>query len=68
MPLLTDRWPDIRWTGLSICTSLAVIEQGREVLKVAGQKFVGGLWNFVLSILLDEMECGLVRQQVGLIC
>lgn len=68
MPLLTDRWPDIRWTGLSICTSLTVSEQGREVLKVALQKFVGGLWNFVLSILLDEMECGLVRQQVGLIC
>ncbi|CAH3027837.1 unnamed protein product, partial [Porites evermanni] len=67
VPLLTDRWPDIRWTGLSICTSLAVSEQGREVLKVAGQKFVGGLWNFVLSILLDEMECGLVRQQAGLL-
>ena len=64
MPLLTDRWPDVRWIGLSICTSLAVTEQGREQLDITGQKFVGGLWSFVFSIILDDMECGFVRQQV----
>ena len=64
MPLLTDRWPDIRWIGLGICTSLAGSEQGRQELQMAGQKFVGGLWNFVFTVLLDDMECGFVRQQV----
>ena len=67
MPLLTDRWPDVRWIGLCICTSLADSEQGRRELEMAGQKFVGGLWSFVFTILLDDMECGFVRQQVCLL-
>jgi len=64
VPLLTDRWADVRWIGLSICTSLAFSEQGRGELEVIGQKFVGGFWSFLFSILLDDMECGFVRQQV----
>ena len=66
VPLLTDRWPDVRWIGLCICTSLADSEQGRRELEKAGEKFVGGLWSFVFSILLDDVECGFVRQQVSL--
>ena len=65
--MLTDRWPDVRWISLCICTSLADSEQGRRELEKVGQKFVGGLWSFVFTILLDDMECGFVRQQVSLI-
>ena len=50
--------------GLGVCTSLAESEQGKQELQVAGQKFVGGLWSFVFTVLLDDMECGFVRQQV----
>ncbi|KAJ7384926.1 hypothetical protein OS493_018613 [Desmophyllum pertusum] len=67
VPLLTDRWPDVRWIGLCICTSLADSEQGRRELEMAGQKFVGGLWSFVFTVLLDDMECGFVRQQAALL-
>lgn len=50
--------------GLGVCTSLAGSEQGKQELQVAAQKFVGGLWSFVFTVLLDDMECGFVRQQV----
>jgi len=63
--LLTDRWPDVRWIGLCICTSFADSEQGRKELEKAGEKFVGGLWSFVFIILLDDVECGFVRQQAS---
>ena len=50
--------------GLGVCTSLTGSEQGKQELQVAAQKFVGGLWSFVFTVLLDDMECGFVRQQV----
>ncbi|XP_068721388.1 rotatin-like isoform X1 [Montipora capricornis] len=67
VPLLTDRWPDVRWIGLSICTSLASSKQGRRELENTGKKFVGGLWSCVFTILLDDLECGFVRQQAALL-
>ena len=51
--------------GLAICTSLANSAHGREELELAGQRFAGGLWNVVFSVVLDDMECAFVRQQVG---
>ena len=64
VPLLTDRWPDVRRIGLSLCASLASSKEGRRVIEETGKKFVGGLWSFALATLLDDMECGFVRQQV----
>ncbi|XP_077983359.1 rotatin-like [Glandiceps talaboti] len=59
------RDPEVRATGLAIATALSSTESGRIMLSSCCQQIPGGLWGTVLTFLLDQSECSLVRQQAA---
>ena len=66
VPLWTDRSPEVRWLGMYLATSLTRSCASRAALGLACRSLVGGVWSLALSVLLDDKECGMVRQQVRL--
>ncbi|XP_077861552.1 rotatin-like, partial [Saccoglossus kowalevskii] len=59
------RDPEVRTTGLGIATALASTESGRIMLSSCCQQIPGGIWGTVLTFLLDQSECSIVRQQAA---
>ncbi|XP_070575583.1 rotatin-like [Ptychodera flava] len=59
------RDPEVRATGLAIATALSSTEPGRIMLSSCCQQIPGGLWGTVLTFLLDQSECSIVRQQAA---
>ncbi|KAK3729624.1 hypothetical protein QZH41_017664 [Actinostola sp. cb2023] len=65
--LWSDRSPEVRWMGLSIATSLARTIEGHVSLTEALQGVAGGVIGTALPLMLDDGECGMVRQQATLL-
>ncbi|XP_069075998.1 rotatin isoform X2 [Pleurodeles waltl] len=67
IPLWVDRDPEVRFTSLSIGSSVASVEEGCIALADSCQNISGGLWGTVLNILLDHTECSMVRREAAYI-
>lgn len=52
--------------GLSIATSLASTVEGYEALIQSLQGVAGGIVGISLPLILDDGECGMVRQQASI--
>lgn len=65
IPLWVDRDPEVRFTSLSIGSSVASVEEGCIALADSCQNISGGLWGTVLNILLDHTECSMVRREAA---
>ncbi|XP_075441560.1 rotatin isoform X4 [Ascaphus truei] len=67
IPLWVDRDPEVRFTSLGIGSALTTLPEGCLVLANSCQNISGGLWGTVLSILLDQYECSMVRREAAFI-
>ncbi|XP_049637623.1 rotatin [Suncus etruscus] len=67
IPLWVDRDPEVRFTSLGLGAALTTLEAGCVALASSCQNISGGLWGTVLSILLDQSECSLVRREAAFI-
>lgn len=56
----------VRFTSLGLGAALTTLEAGCVALASSCQNISGGLWGTVLSILLDQSECSVVRREVSL--
>ncbi|BFZ19694.1 hypothetical protein BsWGS_22732 [Bradybaena similaris] len=61
------RDPEVRAAGLGIAVSLTSTEAGRLLVADNCKHISGGIWGVSFSILLDSLECSLVRQQAALL-
>lgn len=57
----------MRVAGLGIGVALTLTESGRTVLTSHCVHIPGGVWGVAFSILLDQSECSMVRQQAALL-
>ena len=48
-----------------LATSLSAYSAAQVALGQACHSVVGGVWSLALGVLLDDKECGMVRQQVS---
>ncbi|KAM4689397.1 rotatin [Discoglossus pictus] len=67
VPLWVDRDPEVRFTSLAIGSALTTIQEGCVVLCDSCQHISGGVWGTLLSILLDQSECSMVRREAAYI-
>ncbi|ELU06616.1 hypothetical protein CAPTEDRAFT_220120 [Capitella teleta] len=65
IPLWTYRDTEVRAAGFGIATALASTESGRITLATQCQHIPGGIWGAAFSLLLDQSECSLVREQAA---
>lgn len=63
-PLWTYRDTEVRAAGVGIAVALTTTEAGRITMTTQCQHITGGIWGAAFSILLDQSECSLVREQV----
>ncbi|CAG5115958.1 unnamed protein product, partial [Candidula unifasciata] len=61
------RDPEVRAAGLGIAVSLTSTETGRLLVAENCKHISGGIWGVAFSVLLDSLECSLVRQQAALL-
>lgn len=57
----------MRAAGLGIAVALTSTEPGRIVMMSHCKHIPGGIWGAAFSILLDQAECSMVRQQAALL-
>ena len=57
----------VRAAGLGIAVALTMNEAGRITMTTQCQHIAGGIWGVAFSILLDQSECSLVRQEAALL-
>lgn len=57
----------VRVAGLGIGVALTLTESGRTVLTSHCVHIPGGVWGVAFSIILDQSECSMVRQQAALL-
>jgi len=62
-----DRSPELRWMGLSIATTLSSTLEGCACIVQALEGMSGGVIGRVLALILDDGDCGMVRQQAALL-
>uniref|UniRef100_A0A8C4Y4T1 Rotatin n=1 Tax=Gopherus evgoodei TaxID=1825980 RepID=A0A8C4Y4T1_9SAUR len=67
VPLWVDRDPEVRFTSLGIGSALTSLELGCIALADSCQNISGGLWGTVINILLDQLECSMVRREAAFI-
>ncbi|MGH0175713.1 UNVERIFIED_CONTAM: hypothetical protein FKN15_071650 [Acipenser sinensis] len=67
IPLWFDRDPEVRFASLGIGSALTSVESGCIALTASCQNISGGLWGTVLNILLDQLECSMVRREAAFI-
>ncbi|XP_075069347.1 rotatin [Mixophyes fleayi] len=67
IPLWVDRDPEVRFTSLGIGSALTSVKEGCVILCDSCQNISGGLCGTVLSILLDQSECSMVRREAAFI-
>ena len=56
----------MRAAGLGIAVTLTSTETGRMMITANCKHIPGGIWGAAFSMLLDQSECSMVRQQVNL--
>ena len=56
---------EARTAGIGIAVALTSTEAGRITMTTHCQHITGGIWGAAFSILSDQSECSLVRQQVS---
>ena len=57
----------VRAAGMGIAVALTMTESGRITMTTQYQHIIGGPWGAAFSILLDQSECSIVRQQAALL-
>ena len=57
----------VRAAGMGIAVALTMTESGRITMTTQCQHIIGGPWGAAFSILLDQSECSIVRQQAALL-
>ncbi|XP_062593037.1 rotatin-like isoform X3 [Saccostrea cucullata] len=67
LTLWSYRDPEVRVAGLGIGVALTFTESGRTVVTSHCKHIPGGVWGVAFSILLDQSECSMVRQQAALL-
>ena len=67
IPLWHYRDTEVRAAGVGIAAALASTEAGRITMTTQCQQMPGGIWGGAFSVLLDQSECSLVRQQAALL-
>ncbi|KAK1337526.1 hypothetical protein QTO34_002157 [Cnephaeus nilssonii] len=67
IPLWVDRDPEVRFTSLGLGSALTTLETGCVALANSCQNISGGLWGTVVNILLDQLECSMVRREAAFI-
>ena len=55
----------VRAAGLGLAVTLTSTQEGRLLVNSNCKHIPGGIWGAAFSILLDQSECSMVRQQVG---
>ena len=55
----------VRAAGLGLAVTLTSTQEGRLLVNSNCKHISGGIWGAAFSILLDQSECSMVRQQVG---
>ena len=64
LTLWAYRDPEVRASGLGIAVALTSTEPGRILMTSNCRHIPGGVWGVAFSVLLDQSECSMVRQQV----
>ncbi|XP_064189190.1 rotatin isoform X2 [Anguilla rostrata] len=67
IPLWVDRDPEVRFASLGVGSALTAVPSGCLALAASCQNISGGLWATLLSILLDQQECSMVRREAAFI-
>ncbi|KAL4234763.1 hypothetical protein ACF0H5_006405 [Mactra antiquata] len=67
LTLWAYRDAEVRIAGLGIAVTLSSTEEGRLLLTTNCKHIPGGIWAAAFSILLDQSECSMVRQQAALL-
>ncbi|XP_060587035.1 rotatin-like, partial [Ruditapes philippinarum] len=67
LTLWAYRDAEVRSAGLGIAVTLSITEEGRLLLTTNCKHIPGGIWAAAFSILLDQSECSMVRQQAALL-
>ncbi|KAK3086250.1 hypothetical protein FSP39_015771, partial [Pinctada imbricata] len=67
LTLWAYRDPEVRTAGLGIAVALTSTEIGRILVASQCKHIPGGIWGAAFSILLDQLECSMVRQQAALL-
>ncbi|XP_078335545.1 rotatin-like [Crassostrea virginica] len=67
LTLWSYRDPEVRVAGLGIGVAMTSTDCGRTVLTSHCTHIPGGVWGVAFSILLDQSECSMVRQQAALL-
>ena len=57
----------VRAAGMGIAVALTMTEAGRITMTTQCQHIIGGPWGAAFSVLLDQSECSIVRQQAALL-
>ncbi|XP_052274853.1 rotatin-like isoform X2 [Dreissena polymorpha] len=67
LTLWAYRDAEVRTAGLGIAVTLSCVEEGRLLLTTNCKHIPGGIWAAAFSLLLDQSECSMVRQQAALL-
>ncbi|XP_041375404.1 rotatin-like [Gigantopelta aegis] len=67
LTLWAYRDPEVRSAGLGIAVTLTSTETGRLMITANCKHIPGGIWGAAFSMLLDQSECSMVRQQAALL-
>ncbi|KAK7504713.1 hypothetical protein BaRGS_00004199, partial [Batillaria attramentaria] len=67
LTLWAYRDAEVRAAGLGIAVALTSTESGRIMVSSSCRHIPGGIWGAAFSVLLDQSECSIVRQQAALL-
>ncbi|KAK2169790.1 hypothetical protein LSH36_7g17006 [Paralvinella palmiformis] len=67
IPLWSYRDTEVRAAGVGIAAALTSTEAGRITMATQCQHIPGGIWGTAFSLLLDQTECSIVREQAALL-
>ncbi|XP_029110935.1 rotatin [Scleropages formosus] len=67
IPLWVDRDPEVRFASLGLGSALTTTPVGCFALASSCQNISGGLWGTLLNVLLDQLECSMVRREAAFI-
>ncbi|XP_050395156.2 rotatin [Patella vulgata] len=67
LTLWAYRDPEVRAAGLGIAMSLTSTEAGRIMMTSNCKHIPGGIWGAAFTILLNQSECSIVRQQAAML-
>ncbi|MFT7809161.1 rotatin [Arapaima gigas] len=67
IPLWVDRDPEVRFASLGVGSALTATPAGCFALAASCQNISGGLWGTLLNVLLDQLECSMVRREAAFI-